>query len=231
MCTEEICIAKDLINVDYVGHDLLSDKSPQIIDSFSSRQERLDYAINLLKKYNTPQSRYYLCEAYHNSRVSHRKESIEIFLNYLTNELYQERFIKIDPIYISLYKMSNFDAMNFHIATILSWLGEAYEGEYDYQNALLAFQKAYTLAPYYSWAPGQVSRIYMKMNIIDKSIEVLEKYKDTKWYEPYDEKSYSDNVYHHDDNKILVDEWIDDYKKKIERGYVFKPRKRKIQKK
>lgn len=49
MCTEEICIAKDLINVDYVGHDLLSDKSPQIIDSFSSRQERLDYAINLLK--------------------------------------------------------------------------------------------------------------------------------------------------------------------------------------
>ena len=42
MCTEEICIAKDLINVDYVGHDLLSDKSPQIIDSFSSRQERLD---------------------------------------------------------------------------------------------------------------------------------------------------------------------------------------------
>lgn len=231
MCTEEICIAKDLINVDYVGHDLLSDKSPQIIDSFSSRQERLDYAINLLKKYNTPQSRYYLCEAYHNSRVSHRKESIEIFLNYLTNELYQDRFIKIDPIYISLYEMSNFDAMNFHIATILSWLGEAYEGEYDYQNALLAFQKAYALAPYYSWAPGQVSRIYMKMNRIDKSIEILEKYKATKWYEPYDEKLYSDNVYHHDVNKIFVDEWIDDYKKKIERGYVFKPRKRKIQKK
>ena len=230
MCIKEINIAKDLINADYVGPIPLDDESPKIMENFSSRQERLDYAINLLKKYNTPQSRYYLCEAYHNSNVSRRKESIDVFLKYLSNELYKDVIGKIDPGAISLYKMSYFDAMNFHIATVLSWLGEAYEGEYDYENALLAFKKSYSLAPYFSGAPGQVSRIYMKMNRIDKSIEVLEKYKTTRWYAPYDEKTYSGNVYHHDDNKVLVDEWIDDYKKKIERGYVFRPRKRKSKK-
>ena len=91
-------------------------------------------------------------------------------------------------------------------------------------SALECFEKSYSLIPVWPHYLLNVARVYSKLNNIDKSIELLEEYKKTVWYQPYKVKTFDDE-YIDDTNKEVIDRYLKEYIEKREKGYKYKARK------
>lgn len=90
-------------------------------------------------------------------------------------------------------------------------LGKAYEGEYQFSNALYWYQQALKINPTSSPAVCYIADVYVKMNDIDAGLRFL---RDVK------KSAYKDI-------KLIAGDKIKELREKKSNGYVYKPRPRK----
>ncbi|MDD8049051.1 MAG: tetratricopeptide repeat protein [Thomasclavelia sp.] len=193
----------------------ISKEAQKILATCNSRQDVLDRIIELASKHDTPRSRKLLALSYAWKGATYRKEAIEALNNYINNELDESEFRNMFIPGTTIFASISEEAKNRHLSDMYNFLGKCYEGEYEFDKALETFQKSHELAPEYIHNVLNVARVYSKLNDIDKSIEMLEQYKRTTWY------------LNDESNREVTNNYLSEYKGKKERGYVYRPRKRK----
>ena len=109
----------------------------------------------------------------------------------------------------------SFDQRKASKASVYNYLGAAYEGEYMFEKAEEAYTHAEELEPYFATYSVDRARTFVKRNDLKKALDYLQSKKDTQYYKK--------NI---DEYRLLLDNAIDDINKKIEKGYVYKPRKK-----
>lgn len=91
-------------------------------------------------------------------------------------------------------------------------LAKAYEGEYMFEEALAAYQKAWEIRPNASHYINLIARLYTKMNRLDDAISLL---KNTPLIEG--------------ELKTARNAHLKELKEKKAKGYVYRPRKKKME--
>lgn len=125
------------------------------------------------------------------------------------------------------------DQLNEHdFKYILIALANAYEGEYIFDKAIETHNLLLSKYPKYSPSKVKISRIMVKQNNIDGAISYLEKcYKEIKNNPIYYEDMLTNTIkldpsYLSDLRCFSI--YISELKEKKARGYIYKPRKRKL---
>lgn len=98
------------------------------------------------------------------------------------------------------------------IITAYDRLAKAYEGEYMFDEALAAYQKAWEIRPNASHYINMIARLYTKMNRLDDAISLL---KNTPLIEG--------------ELKTARNALLKELKEKKAKGYVYRPRKKKTE--
>ena len=200
------------------------EKAKTILASCSNRQEILDHIIMLIQGTENPRKRYLLAMAHGWSNVSHVDDTIKYVKLYLDNELYE-------PVYIHSHhsapgvELTPLDERNIHIADMLRYLGKAYEQKYDFDNALETYKQMHSLIPFYPGPYCHMCDIYIKKNELQIALNLLKSAKKSIYYKPVRIKVF-DKSRTDDSFKKVIDKHITDIENKIEKGYVYKPRKK-----
>lgn len=124
---------------------------------------------------------------------------------------YRNQAIKYLEMYIEKGGLDN--ANRIGKSLIYLDLGKAYEGEYKFDMALACYKKAIS----HNYGTPElcfIAKLYTKMNMLDKGIELLSNAQKRKIYS-------SDESF-----REVVDRELEDLKSKKARGYVYKPRKK-----
>jgi len=220
-------LALSLYNYLYNGDlipEYIKPKLNEVLSVCHSEQDILDRIIMLCSNYNTPRSRFLTAMAYVYSTKRYRKESIRYLLNYLNNPLYDDAWNN------EKHNANNTptDEMNIHISEMYSLLGKAYEGEYMFDEALASFKTAIQFYPSCPLDIVNASKVIVKMNKLQDAMCFLENYRHTPYYAPKKTVSELDGTVYFDDwYKRAIDHAIMDVVEKINKGYVYRPRKRK----
>lgn len=193
-----------------------------ILDMSNSRQDVLDYIIALASEEDTPRSRYLLAMGYSWSKAEYRPKAIEAIKNYLENEI-DDEYKKWSHSELHGVPTTIERERDIHLSNMYHDLGKAYEGEYNFEKAYEAYKKASEYVPEYAHTWIGMAETYRKRNDLKKAIAIMEEFKKTKWYEPYIISSEF-GTYFDDLNKRVTDNHIEEYTKKLESGYVYKPR-------
>lgn len=101
-------------------------------------------------------------------------------------------------------------------------LGELYEKEYDFNNALIAYESCIKLSPTNHHLYGRKVDVLIKMNRIDDALDYLATVKKSKYYKKY-KNNYDEDVFMKTINRLVLE-----CNEKKEKGYVYRPRKQKI---
>jgi tetratricopeptide (TPR) repeat protein len=184
--------------------------SKKILSLDLSRIETLAIAAEFCKPPVTPDDLCLISQIYVYAGAKYRKQAIQYITQFIPqidnysgfpNDLVENA----DGVII--------DQHQANIAIFYDYLGKCYEGEYDFQNALEAFQIGYSRAPYEVSGLLNISRIYMKQNKLDIALEKLRDGEKSEYYKG----SY----------KEVLDRYISEMEDKIRRGYIYRPRKKK----
>lgn len=100
-----------------------------------------------------------LADAYVFLGASYRSEAIYYLRKYLENPSWCRCLEKDRPAFL---------------ASKWSALGKAYEGEYDFKSAILAYDKQRRICPQYPAAYIQIAKVMVKMNKLDSAIQFLQ---------------------------------------------------------
>ena len=180
-----------------------------ILSSCKTRSEKLEKIAKLCEPAKTNEDLYYISKSYVWAGAQYRTAAIRYLLEYIEAGGFWEGLpdekIPMDG-YVLDQKASN-------ISSAYADLAKCYEGEYEFDKALEAYQKAYELLPYSVANLIGISTIYIKKNNLDKALAALEEAKNSTYYNIPD---FSD----------VVDRHIVDVKIKIEKGYVYKPKRK-----
>ena len=179
-----------------------------ILSSCKTRSEKLEKIAKLCEPAETSEDLYYISKSYVWAGAQYRTEAIKYLLEYIDAGGFWEG-LPDEKISMDGYV---FDQKAGHISSAYADLAKCYEGEYEFDKALEAYQKAYELLPYSPASLIGVSTVYIKKNNLDNALTVLEEAKNSPYYNIPD---FSD----------VVDRHIIDVKNKIEKGYIYKPRK------
>ena len=221
---KEFILAKDLFDSLCQGSKGQSKEARRIIKSAHSKQEILNICINTFEKFDTPQSRYLLVMACESSNVSMRKKLINAILNYLSHPIYDYAYKNVKHLPLHGIPTTLEREKDIHLADVYQYLGKAYEGEYQFENAYNAYWKASQLVPERANYIACCSKVLVKMGNFDKALSLLSRYKQSKWYKPVTYKIHE--VTRTDSsNKKIIDSEISSVKKLKEKGYVYRPRK------
>lgn len=107
-------------------------------------------------------------------------------------------------------------------------LGEAYEGEYLFEESLTAYKKAFELIDSRPSIYCNLAQVYSKMNKLEESINILEQGKRSKHYEiKHINTAFGDDI-KDDTFVIVIDKHLREYKEKLAKGYIYKDRKRRV---
>lgn len=107
-------------------------------------------------------------------------------------------------------------------------LGEAYEGEYLFEESLTAYKKAIELKDSIPSIYCNLAQVYSKMNKLEESINVLEQGKRSKHYGiKHIKTAFGDDI-KDDTFVIVIDNHLREYRDKLAKGYIYKPRRRKV---
>lgn len=172
-----------------------------------NKKECLMEAIRLCGDPKTNDQLYIVAQCYVLAGADYRPQAIE-FLN---------RFISAGAVWSGTLRgkinMGDHiaDQLTMSKAEIWYQLGKAYEGEYQFENALSAYLKALEIDNTYTPAVVGVSDVYVKMNNIDGRLKFLREIKKSKYK----------------DMKLIAKFRMEDLKEKKATGYVYRPRPRK----
>ena len=170
----------------------------------------------------TPRQRCLLAKAYAWSNIEYNDKAIEHLELYLNNELYEDSFKN------NLAYDSYSDRRKWHIALFSLDLGLAYDKARNIDKALSVYQDVLKLIPESQIPYLRIAEMYKKKNQLDKSIEILEKARKSKYYAKKEIKDVFGNSYkpkQYDNTFIeIIDKYYIDYLNKKNKGYVYKPR-------
>ena len=196
---------------------------------YPDREKVLLKVIELASDNINSDSLYIISKAYSWAKVKYNKEAIRYLNLYLESG-------------VSNYAISKTVGINnpessrkyMHLADIYMALGEKYIIDYDYENALKSFNMMLendelSRAPYGRQLPYlKIADTYRRMNRLDASIRTLEK---AKYPENVFDKA--DDIFTYDIEKErkdfyeIIEKFLQDYKDKKERGYIYRPRNNK----
>ncbi|MBP0965477.1 MAG: hypothetical protein J5999_09340 [Oscillospiraceae bacterium] len=210
-CVSNEDIALELFESENVGGNV-SSEAKRILKSCSGRQEVLLKAIELCgSEPDTPKKLYIVSHCYVYLGAAYRKQAIKYLEEYILKGAVWEGTpaarIREDGYIL--------DQLKANQASVYSYLGKAYEGEYEFEKAETAYKSAESLAPYFAAYAVQTAETYIKRNNLQTALNYLEKYKKSTYYKK--------NV---NDYKLLLDNAISDINSKISKGYVYRPRKK-----
>ncbi len=179
---KEFILAEDLYDSLCQGTKGRSKEARQILKSAHSKQEILNHCISILEKHDTPQSRYLLVMACKSSNVSMRKKLIDSILNYLNHPIYNYAYQNVKHLPLHGIPTTIEREKDIHLADMYQYLGKAYEGEHQFENAYNAYWKASQLVPERATYIVYCSKLLVKMGNFDEALELLSCYKQSKWY-------------------------------------------------
>jgi tetratricopeptide (TPR) repeat protein len=210
------------LNIEF-GSNPIHKKAKQIAEKAKGRHEVLDKIIELCQNIEHPKSYYLIGMAYVWKGAKFRREAIYYLEKYLNTP------IEIEESYYSREgKLVDGYTTGIQISHVYKDLGKCYEGEYEFEKALESYQKAAKLDPSIPSAYVFIAQVLVKMNKLDKAIEVIQKAKNSRYYAPIKTISQFDGKIYYDDTfKIVIDNYLEDLKIKKEKGYVYRPRKKK----
>lgn len=207
----DVDIALQLFESQGIG-GTIGAKAKTILNTCKNRQEVLLKAIELCgDNPSDAKSLYIVSHCYVWLGAKYRVQAIK----------YLEEYIAVGASWSgtpkSVIDMGNysFNQLSGNKASVYHYLGKAYEGEYMFEKAENAYKEAEELCPEFATYSVCVANTFVKRNDLEKALNYLQNKKQTSYYK--------NNI---DDYKMLLDNALIDIKSKIDKGYVYKPRKK-----
>lgn len=178
----------------------------KLLAQHETRIEQLKAIAALCRDDKTPKALWIKAYAYVWAGASCRREAIIALTEYLQGEIYFDG--PNDMIGLGSTKVRRYDALR---AEACIYLGKAYDGEYEFENALACFRRAFIFDATSYGVYLMIADTYRKMNNLELAIHTLEVAKEKT--SPRDDMQFSFN-------EALVD-----LRAKKARGYIYRPRK------
>ncbi|MFR2570942.1 MAG: hypothetical protein ACLS90_04465 [Clostridia bacterium] len=186
-------------------------------DLYPERQQVLLKIIDLIGDPKTPKERFIVAKTYAWSRAEYRNDAIQYLELYLNNPLYKEAYIN------NGYDTPEKNKLH-HLSEMYGYLGKAYIGEYDFDKALSTYEYMINIFPENPSAYMGKCETLIKQNELSKCYDWLLNCKKLPYYKlnKQNGKTEEENWFHFTINRL-----IKDVKEKIDKGYIYRPRKNK----
>lgn len=189
----------------------LNKELDSLLVSCKTKSEKLSIIAELCKPAETNEELYFISKAYVWAGADYRSEAIEYLKKYIAAGAICDE----TPEGIREMNGISYDLKSMSVASVYTDLGNCFANEYEFDKAIECYQEAYSLVPYISSNAVKISEMYVKKNELVRALDYLETIKSSIYYKL---EIYSS----------VIDKCITDVQKKIEKGYVYKPRKKKI---
>ncbi|HOJ48544.1 MAG TPA: hypothetical protein PLD48_06740, partial [Bacillota bacterium] len=177
------------LSVGFGSEGSIQKKAKEFVKNAKDRHEVLGKVIELCQGIENPEAYYLIGTAYIWKGAKFRQQAI----------FYLEKFLSLS------YPETN------TLFRIYIDLGKAYEGEYDFYNALRYYLEAKNVNPSISPSYAHIATIYVKMNKLDEAIKFLKDAKKLPYYKPRKIVSPIDGKVSYDDTfKIVIDSYLKD---------------------
>lgn len=205
------------------GGNHLSNRAQTILSLCKHRTDVLKKMIELCPEPKTAKELYIVSTAYVWLGAGYRKEAIEYLLKYIdAGAVWDET--PNGFIYLFGYKENQ---MSSNIAKVYFDLGQCYEKEYLFEEALSAYEKAADYNKYFAYYIVCIANINVKTGNYISALQVLYDAKNSQYYKVYHYKTIDGKNNKNDDFIRSIDNAIIETENKKQRGYVYKPRKNK----
>lgn len=175
----------------------------QVLEACNNdRMKILEKEVSLCQGFDTPMAYYILSDAYIFMGAKYRREAILYLKKYLAN-----------PAWIPGQEKDRTRCLS------LRWhyLGQAYEGEHLFNDAIFAYNQERYLEPDRPAAYVKIADVMRKLNQLSIAIQFLKAAQKTPYYQF---PSFGSGF------NTVVDSYLSDLEKKHARGYVYKPRRK-----
>lgn len=186
----------------------LSSKANKILSQGFTRIEILAIAGELCKPATTPEELELISRIYYYAGAKYRNEAI----------YYYKKYIDIGAVCAStpcdILEINGIvvDQLKANRSATYQCLGECYEGEHRFDEALECFVEANKINPTSHLPVVKAANIYRKKNKLNKGLELLKNARYNPCFAP--DKSALE----------ILDRHIEDFERKIKKGYVYRPR-------
>lgn len=181
-----------------------------LLSNCATRSEELEKIAELCIPAKTPEELYLVSKAYVWAGAKYRKEAIKYLNEYISVGAFWDGL----PDGQIQMKGYTFDQKAGNIASVWSDLGTCYEGEFEFEKAYHCFEKAFSILPYSPSNLIKMSNILVKKNELNNALSLLQNSKNSIYYKLPEFAS-------------AINKTILDIQNKMEKGYVYKPRKKK----
>lgn len=169
--------------------------------------------------------KYFTALKYFNPKPDERNLAIKHIQEYLNGSPYEEAYKNTHHLVAN--KPSSLDQeKDIHIAEMYKQLGKVYEAEYELDKALECYKKTRELVPFFVWTYCYICSILVKQNKLNEANNVYLEAKKSKYYKPIKYKDIFGESHIENTFKTVIDNKILELQQKIEKGYVYKPRKK-----
>ncbi|MFI3171403.1 MAG: hypothetical protein R3Y58_03390 [Eubacteriales bacterium] len=191
-------------------HDYgLNDEVDKLLEPYAIRIERIVKITELCIPADTNDKLYYAAKGFLYAGAQYRDKAIE----------YLEKLIAAGGTWglmtdsVFEYDGETINQKTNNIASIHKDLGECYEADYRFDDALTQYCIANALVPSSTGYICSISNVYVKKNELTAALKVFNSAQQTIFYSK-------------DSFKEVIDRKILDIEQKIEKGYVYRPRKK-----
>lgn len=181
-----------------------------LLSDCTTRSEELIRIAELCIPAETPEELYLISKAYVWAGAKYRKTAIKYLEDYIAVGAFWDG-LPDGKIQMQGYI---FDQKAGNIASVWTDLGNCYEGELEFEKAYHCFEKAFSLIPYSPSNVVKMANVLVKKNELNNALLILENAKDSNYYKLLEFSS-------------VIDKYILDIQEKIDRGYIYRPRKKK----
>lgn len=191
-------------------NDSYSGGLKQILETCVTKAERFAKIAELCLPAETPEELYFISKSYVWAGANYRLLAIEYLKKYIEAGAFWEGLPS------GIIKMEGYEADQriANIADAYAQLGNCYEGEYMFSEALECFKHAYSLIPYFCGTLIKSVQIYVKMNDLQGALDLLDSANNNPYYSLPDYRN-------------SIDLCRSEIEEKIKKGYIYKPRKKK----
>lgn len=198
----------------------LSSRAKRILSRCSHRTDVLKEMISLCPNPSSPKELYIVSTAYVWLGASYRKEAIKYLSRYIDAGAFWNG-LPSDNINLFGYEENQRD---LNVAKTYFDLGQCYEKEYMFDEAIVAYTKAYDHNPYFAYYTTCIANAYVKKGDYDTALNVLYEAKQSKYYREYTYITCDSAMHINTDFINIIDATIIDINDKMKRGYKYRPR-------
>lgn len=198
----------------------LSKKAKSILIRCNHRTDVLKEMIKLCPDPTTAKQLYIVSTAYVWLGAAYRLEAIKYLLKYIDAGAVWEGTPK-DIINIYGYDQSQID---LNISNVYYNLGQCYEKEYMFNEAIEAYRNSNKYNPYFAYNLVLIAGLFVKKDDYMSAFRVLENARLSIYYKNYEYYTCDNQKHIKDDFMIAIDTAYEDINKKFQRGYKYRPR-------